>query len=289
MSNTIKTVLTSYYFNTADKAEKEAYQRLRDELLARGSECFCAWGGTGSHDLGRKFSSGVDVELETDFLFPNQWNTRPIGDSKSGLRVFDWAEDYPINFDKRIKRGHYLAITDEIREIRQNTYKCGYCGAIEPVAKGYVFCPHCIGSEYLKARELHLTRMVSIVDTDKPRAPLTEAEKAHLLPIYKDAQLHGNTERDKKRIAQARERIEKDYRETIEKATIEHDGLVWLMDHGIRPNNAIYYSHTGRWCFGWRDEGLDSDLVGELLDVISEFPFPYDIKCADGRTLSGER
>lgn len=232
---------------------------------------------------------GREVELETSFLFDNQWNTAPIeGISKPGLRVFDWAEDYMAQgMRQSIKRGHYLDITDEMREIRRNVHKCGYCGAHEPAAKGYVFCPHCIGSEYLEAKDLHLTRMRPVDGSfGAERAPLTEAERAHLLPLYREAQLHGHTVRDKARIAKARADVITSCNKQTRSAMAERDGMLWLMDHGVRTDNVIFYSHTGRFGFGWR-KPVDAEYLSALLDIISEFPFPYDIKCADGRTLSG--
>lgn len=42
-------------------------------------------------------------------------------------------------------------------------------------------------------------------------------------------------------------------------------------------SNAIYYTHTQRWGFGWR-KPLDAAAHSALLDVISEFPGDYDIK-----------
>jgi hypothetical protein len=172
-----------------------------------------------------------------------------------------------------------------MREIRRNTNGCGYCGKQEPAAKGNVFCPHCIGSEYLKSNELHLLRMRPVNETGD-RAKLTPAEHAHLLPIYKDAQLHGNTERDKKRIAKARADVLADYEKTTRNAKTERDGFIWCMDHGIKTDNLIFYNHTGRFCFGWRGDGVDKELESQILDAISGFPFAYDIKTADGRTLS---
>mgnify|MGYP000721086373 CR=1 FL=1 len=71
------------------------------------------------------------------------------------------------------------------------------------------------------------------------------------------------------------------------KAKAEHDGMIWLMDHGISIDNVIYYNHTGKFSFGWRTP-LAKDVVSRILDVISEFPFAYEIKCDDKRTLTKE-
>lgn len=291
-SATISTVYHAYRFDLNKPAEKEQYEALREKLTGMGLKCFESWGGKGSHYSGGL--DGVTLQLETKHLFNNQWNTAPVAaaDSKTaaenGMRVFDWAQDACVgDFPRWLKRGHWLEQTPEMAAIRRDVHKCGYCGAQEPASKGLVFCPHCIDSQYLEASNLYLTRLVCIADTNKPRPPLTEEERAALLPLYKDAQLHGTTERGKARIAKERADVESKFRKATHAATTERDGMIWLMDHGIRTDNCIYYSHTDRFCFGWRSPVSD-EIKSALLDIISEFPFSYDIKCADGRTLSGD-
>lgn len=61
------------------------------------------------------------------------------------------------------------------------------------------------------------------------------------------------------------------------KRIIEVTGKVWLINQGLPIDNAIYYSHTGRWCFGWR-QPLTLEERSALLDVLSEFPYDYDLK-----------
>lgn len=283
----IKTTIHTYRHDVSTIEGAAEYKALCEKLKAAGLTPMVSWGGEGHYDFARAID-GRTVALETEHLFDNQWNTAPIaGISDSGLRVFDWAEDYPINFPKNIKRGHYLAQTDDMREVRRNTHKCGYCGKQEAAAKGYTFCPHCVDSPYLTADSLQLTRMVPVVDTSKPRAPLTEAEKAHLLPIFEAAQIHGATERGKARIAKERADVEREYKKAVRIAKTEHDGKLWLMDNGVSLGNVIFYTHTERFSFGWR-KPLSAGEVTRLLDVIGEFPFPYNIKCDDGRTLSGD-
>lgn len=280
----MKTIFHAYRFDIAKASEKTAYAALCERLKdgPHKMESFTELGAS----YYKPVLDGREIELETKHLFDNQWNTAPLeGISDKGLRVFDWAED--VIFQARnIKQGHWLEQTADMREIRRNTHKCGYCGAQEPAAKGYVFCPHCIDSKYLKESDLHITRMRPI-ECSGPGAefkPLSEAERAHLLPLYRDAQLHGATERGRARIAKARRDVEEKHRKVIYAANTERDGFVWLMDRGIRTDNVIYYSHADRFCFGWR-VACDAEFTSNILDVISEFPFRYEIKCADGRKL----
>ena len=281
----IRTILRNYRFDIREPAQSAAYLELCETLKATAGRGHCMESHGGASHWINELGETRAIELETKFLFENQWNTAPIdGFSEKGYRVFDWAQDYQPNNSPYIKRGHYLDITSEMIAIRANMMKCRYCGAMEPAQKGYTFCPHCTDSAYLTQKDLHLTRMMAVSDTSKC-APLTDAESAYLLPIYKKAQIEGNTARGIARIKKERADTLSHCEKIIKNATIERDGKIWLMDHAINTENVIYYNHTGRFSFGWRSPIADC-LKSELLDVISEFPFDYDIICADGSKLS---
>lgn len=282
----MKTKLHYYEFDTRTPEGKSAWRAFKTER-EKESRPF----GPVFHEiLSSKKLDGMTVELETKHLFDNQWNTGPIeGITENGLRVFDWfiqAEHGNIRDSAPygIKRGHYLEQTPEMRDIRDNTSCCGYCGHQESARKSTIFCNKCIDSEYLKESDLHLLRMVPVSEKNETRKPLTEAEKNHLLPLYRDAQIHGATERGKARTKAQRESVESKYKEAIQNAQIEHDGFIWLMDHGVNTHNVIYYNHTKKFSFGWRNP-IDETILSNLLDLLPEFPFTYEIKCADGRNL----
>lgn len=285
MTATIKTTIHNYHFDLREPAEKAEWLALKAKLQGLGLRVFESHGG-GSH-YNEKVGTRT-VELETAHLFENQWNTAPIPDvSEKGMRVFDWALDYQshIGAPPFIKRGHWLEQTGEMSRIRRNTMACGYCGKQENKSTAQPFCRHCLGSEYLTEKDLPQTRMQPVCD-GRDRKPLTEAERAERLPLFREAQIHGRTEADKARIAKARASLLADYDATIRNATTKRDAMLWLMDRGIKTDNVIFYSHTGRFSFGWRTK-LDADTAAALLAVISEFSWPYDLLCADGRTLSG--
>ena len=267
---TINTVLHAYMFYIDQPQGKADYLALVEKLRAAGLKCFETHGG-GTH---HRDDLAGPVTLETKHLFDNQWNTAPVG-AHSGHRVFDWAQDYMPNRNPNLKRGHWLEQTEEMRTMRANRCKCGYCGNQMDMPDVPAFCPNCLDSEYLKSTELHLTRMQPVAN-DK-RAALTEAELAERLPLYKDAQLHGSTARGKARIAKRRADIAKKRDAEIHHANVEHDGLLWLMDHGI-SEEPIYYSHTGKFGFGWRSSGVDAAVKPELLAALADFPFAYEIK-----------
>ncbi len=283
----MKTKLHSYYFDCADLEQNKSYRELTETLRAtKGCGKRMKSHGGGSH-YSASWLNGVEIEIDPSCLFDNQWNTSAESANAPNMRVFDWAEDALFDRmgreNKTIKRGHYLEITDEMREIRRNTHKCRYCGKQEPAAKDNVFCPHCRGSEHLKEKDLHLTRMKAI-DDESECAPLSDAERDHLIPLWQEDQITGNSARGKARMAKARKQVQKRHDEAVTKAANEFIVASWCLDHGFLPEIAIYYPHTGKITFGW-NKPLDADQVAKLLECVSEFPYAYEIKCADGKTL----
>lgn len=290
----MQTKLIAYSFNLDVAAQKAAWIAFKAERKT-GPHCFGpvfhSWGTFDGNLI--KDESGAEfweseVNLESIHLFENQWN------SDKG-RVFDWflqSNSAPHSSDssqRHIRRGHYLVQTDEMRELRRNTNGCGYCGKQESAAKGLVFCDKCLSSPYLQEKDLFLLRMRAI-DEKRPsmkHPPLTEAEKAYLLPLWKEAQIKGNSERVEKAAKAKRIEVAQKYEKAIKDATNERDGFTWLMNHGFSLENVIYYAHSGKFCFGWRSNGLDEAMVQTVLEFISEFPFPYTIKRVGKSDLEG--
>lgn len=219
------------------------------------------------------------VQLERKHLFNNQWNEA----GEKGRRLFDWYQEYRLQ-GKYIKQGHWLEITKNMKVVRDNTEKCGYCGAYEPAQKGYVFCPHCIGSEYLDEKNLFLTRMRP-VSFCGDRKKLTDAEKAHLIPIYNEAQGLGRAKRAnqkqtflRKKVANLVTKAKEEAKEKINQAKIETKAYTFLLDAGWRNiDNVIYYIHTKEFSFGWRTP-LTSDEKETLTKLLKDFPFKYTFK-----------
>jgi hypothetical protein len=265
----MKTILHTYSFNTNNADEKKDYQELVKDLKAtkgRGHWLNC-WG---PQTKDRKRIEAGEVTLETAHLFSNQWNT-------DTMRVFDWYEEY--NIEDKIKRGYYLDITKEMIDVRNYTSNCGWCGKQEPSAKGYLFCPHCIGSEYLTEDKLHLTRMMPVAN-DSPslrRANLSEIETAILLPLWKESQIGGKSERGLARTKKVRDQLTELYNENSEKNEVTYQGKMWWLDQGFELDNLIYYSHTKVFTWGWRHL-LTYAEVQKVLEVISEFQYDYCIK-----------
>lgn len=263
---TLQTKIHTYKFDVGNPEEKKQYLALRERLQSDGRDFFNVLAMPGKDRL--TFDS-PDIELETSCLFSNQWNTA------CGKRVFDWYEAiYP---NRKIKEGHYLEITDEMRAIRQTTLVCGYCGRNYPNGTAGTFCKSCLDSEYLKETDLHLLRLLPVAYKFSDRDPLTDTERVELLPQYVARQTIGNDSRAVKAKLRTRQNVEKKYCEKRDANESEYAGMVWLLDRNINTENCIYYSHTGKFCFGWRNP-VSASVKSALLDILVEFPFEYEIK-----------
>jgi len=276
----MKTVYHAYQFDTHDPAQAAAWTDLRQKLKKTHPRIMHSHGGAEHY---QPKMDGLTIELDTKHFFSNQWNTAPIeGISTSGLRVFDWAQDALYGHRAHIVQGHYLDQTLEMTTLRYNTRACRYCGHREPAETSPIFCNACLGSEYLTADDLKLTRMTRVCDSDSPFAPLTAEEMAERLPLFIHAQTFGNTEREKQRIADNIKDITESARLTIERAEMHRDGFLWLISHGMKTKNVIYYTHTGRFCFGWQKK-YSPELLEILKVQLEGFNFPYDIETTTGK------
>lgn len=263
----MKTTLHHYYFDTDNQAEHKEYEKLKKQLEVSHKFFNVLADPRVSRDRQNKTET---VELDPSFLFNNQWNEA----GEKGRRLFDWYEAvYP---DKKIKEGHWLEITPEMIAIREHTLKCGYCGKMVKDDKPHKwYCEKCLGNEYLKEKDLGLLRLNPVAtEWDQRSFDMTDAERDEILPRYK----RGQASKNRQKVAALIPNAEQKAKKLIEHARIETEALTWLLDHGVNIiDNVIYYDHTGRFCFGWRTP-LTADEKSKLLDIISEFPFDYDLK-----------
>lgn len=263
----ITTKLHTYHFYIDEPGQKEAYENLKLKLLH--NKRMHAW----PYDA-KMYTSG-DIELETKCIFDNQWNSSETSPTNPNARVFDWRSDASPGLNKSLRRGHYLEITQDMFKIRDETYKCGYCGAYYHLPE-QTFCNKCLDSEYLETDNLPLLRLQR-VSSEKRRPKLTQSELDYLMPIFVKQQTTGKDSRNAKALRKQRENLVSDYKKTIKNATAERDGFLWLMDNKVNINNCIYYKHTGIFTFGWR-KSVAEEVKSALLDILSEFPFEYEIK-----------
>lgn len=253
----MKTKLTSYCFDTNRvEQDKIDHQILYDELI-KTHYFFNVLGNTRDKSITSQI-----VEFDTTHIFSNQWNTT------NGLRVHEWYE--PIYPNKGLKKGYYLELTDEMKDLQNKTFSCGYCGKQTLIKSD--FCDQCIDSSYLSLNELHLLRMKPVSFTGN-REELSKSELDNLKPLF----LKYQTYRNKKKTDELKVKLTKDKDARIKRATTEYNGFLWLIGNNINTDNCIYYSHTNKFCFGWRDQ-LDQELVDKFKLLLITFPFNYEFK-----------
>ncbi len=284
----MKTKLHSYSFDISNPAEKAAYNLLR-LTMAKQSRRRRPIEFLDDRTRGDGFEplvlletptqnhSVYEVEFDLSYLFDDQWNT--VGrDGKSGYRVFDWVGHIrPRN--RSIKRGHWLEVTEEMVDARQQTFACGYCGKLygsvhpdhltavdDPI--GRKFCKKCLGSRHLKEDDLRLLRLRAVSVKSGRRENLTDEENDWLLPRYISAQTERKAKADASALAACLKRAE----EAHALATMEYEGKKLLIESGINIDNVIFYSHRPEFKFGWRSP-LSPSVAAAMRDKLEAIGF----------------
>ena len=142
----IKTRIVTYYFDTDKETDKIGYHELVKHIndVHKIDYPFTTHGRV-NKEFEEKLEALDIVELETKYVFSDQWNT---SENSGNLRLFDWKEHVFPN--RRIKSGYYLVQTDEMRQIRQDNTRCHYCGKMSAISEVKdLTCPKCNNSGYL--------------------------------------------------------------------------------------------------------------------------------------------
>jgi hypothetical protein len=273
MAQTITAIVHTYWIS--DKNTDE-YRNMCKALEERGLKRFSAYGGNDCEHFKRHMVplDGQTVELETKHLFDNQWNTAPTATSENGLRVFDWSE--PICENKKIAYGYWLEFDkEEVTTLRNTRHECGYCG--NQVDHGGI-CDKCLDDEYLTINNLHLLRLMPVsLGLNAERPALTGQGFDELVARFTDAQIHGQSERGRKRLSGMRAKLVTERDKAIANANAKHDGFMWLMDHGINIDNFIYYDHTAMFGIGWRKK-LSAAEAKAMRAALEGFTWSYNIE-----------
>lgn len=231
-------------------------------INARGS-CYCPTNE--ERYFGEKLESinGKTVDVETQYLFSDQYNIGPVSpDDKNGLRIM---AEY---------------VDEVIDDIRDNVGQCPYCGH-NTIGKTEGFCDKCTDDSYLSAEDVvkGFTRIrpIGAKRESNELIPLTDDEKAKLLPIYVKRQTTGKNSRNAITLREKRKRLKDDCRKQVRLARMERDGMLWLMAKNINLDNCIFYNHTETFTFGWRKK-LSSDVEQTLRTITVGFPFKLSFK-----------
>lgn len=277
----MKATLHPYKFNLANKEENAAYHALSKALREKGLSLFRAWGGATPD---RELASTVEETIDPSHLFENQYNT------DNYVRRFDWKEDAHPHLPKSLRVGYWSDLPVEFLELRRQTERCGYCGKLygprHAKKENETFCLACLASPYLKESELLLLRLKRVSERHTDFSPLTTEEREYLTPLFLEAKRNGALKREEEKLARIKAKVEGKIEEArikaqriIANAETEQKGLQWLLDRGFAGviDNVIYYDHLQAFGFGWRSP-LPGIVASEILDVLTEFPFNYEIQ-----------
>lgn len=262
----MKTKLHTYRFDLKDPVQAAQYKAFRAERKAAGARLHRSHGSGSFCD-----QKDREVELETEHLFDNQWNT------VDRQRVFDWAEDYQMH-TPNIRRGHWLEITDEMRQARAARHACGWCGYQED-NPGYKFHMACQRRVHIPdPHHLGLLRMVP-VDHRATRTDLTEQEAEELKTLQAQLQLFGPEPRIELH-GRELDKAQKFAEAAIKKAQQRLAGAQFFQDRGISVANLIYYDHIGTYCFGWEGAGFPPHVAEAFQKALEGAPCRVEIKVA---------
>ena len=286
--DTIRAELVRYRFNIEDPSQRALWKSTCEDLKSQGVKCFNVY--PNPEREGRRYTFdgegmiATDVVLEAGDLrcaFDNQWNES----GTDGRRLFDWYEAiYP---NKNIKAGHFIRLNRTIINYRARVWKCGYCGVgywSEDGSEPQPYCTSCMGSKYLAEKDLHLL-LLNPLDAKKRDRDLSEilrkfrGVEGEMIARYRKEQTYASNSRDRARQIKDREDILHKYDVAVDNAKVERDGKLWFMDRGYNLDNLIFYTHTGRFCMGWRRQ-LTEDEASEWRRRLQDFPFDIYFKTA---------
>jgi len=210
-----------------------------------------------------QIKSGV-YHVETKQLFNNQYNT------VEGFRIFEYSEKLSVPNARKMGSGYYISKgIEKIREAQKRVKECGYCGK-HYVDSSKKWCSSCSGSEYLERNNYKLLQLQPLSKDN----PIYDKEPPKYL--INKIQIEQRKTASRKVMAEQKRDIEKAKKDVVNAKTVLL-AKKWLIRNNVYTDNVIFYSHKDVFSFGWRGT-LDKQYKSDLLDVISEFPYNYEIK-----------
>jgi hypothetical protein len=195
-----------------------------------------------------------ELELETKILSNNQLNT-------TEKRVFDW---YHSRFNVKSGTpyyGHWILPEDfaVVNEMRRKRHVCGYCGYQTDTPEATDFwCRECLGNIYLKEEELHLLRLIPVIESRKSYTKGIPDELKQNYQLQKELYASKQGERLKERRTayikrRAEERVKHDIKTKI---------ITRIYDAGLdhQKLGVVYYTHTDTLIFGAISKLTDADV-----------------------------
>lgn len=255
MSKTVKIRIKIKYFN--GDAERDKALKTAKKL---GLKVFSAL--SMDRNEGRP-PEGWHV-LDLGHVFSNQYNT-------DKFRVFEFHDPLVAPYGRCVPLnvGYYISEGIEaIRAYQKDLKVCGHCEA-QYYKSAETVCKKCVGSEYLEEKYYPLLNLRNICDEKSPDKPLPP----DMLALIQSEQKKTRQRKLEKQRADKLQCLQND----IASAETEYDAFKWLIDADMDFENVIFYSHTRKFCFGWRNAigVIDAEKLHEKL---KDFPYAYEVK-----------
>lgn len=258
-----KIKITIKWFNDVEEREK-AHQFA----VQHGLKAFSALSPNGQ---GGRPPEG-EYTLDLAHVFSNQYNT--VEDKLTGhkgYRVFEFYDPLVINYGRTVHSyyGYYISEgIEKIREYQRELKVCGYCGK-QYYKSAKLYCNSCLGSQYLEEKYYPFLRLRNILD-DKPDN--TTPLPTKIVNLIAVAQRKSR----EKRLAQQKADKIASIKAQIRGCKAELKGFQWLIAHDIPFDNVIYYTHSGKFNFGWRN-CIAREEAAKLRLKLEGFPYAYEI------------
>lgn len=262
----IKGYIQSYYFNIEKEKERVEYEMISRKVKNYG---YKKWA---SACFNKEIAKTGEIEIDTENLFGNQFNTSSDSPTSRSRRLHFWVEGKVPN--KNIRKGYYLEKNKELEDYIEEFYVCNFCGQGYHKSSVPKFCKSCMGSDFLSESDF------SLLVPRKLGEPIEQiSEKTH--EEIKEVRIDVlRNELPEKMEESKRERTQKcldECKETIKKAEYKKDVMLWLIENNVKTSNCIVYDY-GNICFGWRSSILGTDEEPLLREQLKGFPYKYYIK-----------
>jgi len=271
---TIKTKLHYYNLNLEDEKQAEEYQELRQKL--KNTEGRGRWLNTWSisnNDRLRNVNGVVEeVELETSWLSDNQWNTVDKGEEK-GFRVFDWYE--AVYQNPLFKQGHYLEITQEMIDLRNDTLICPYDGKIVKVSDGFKAGDinyDALTAFGMKSTSFGMARFTQLMDKSKKGFNLPELTPKQTKDISQEYIKRNLDIQDEKKY----NRTKKDLSEKLKNVNHDIKANQFIYNNNLMSEHIKPFIYKGKINFNIVDELLREPI--ELIMKSTEFNYEIKVK-----------
>ena len=281
----MKTTLHKYHFDLDTHEGVSGWAQLKERMRVAGNVMTEVRGMCHTSFSYAYALDGEEAEVKTDHLHHNQWTVNVRG---VNFGLHEWLLEKVDN--ERIKMGYYLDLTDEMKTLRKDRYRCGWCGHQYVESKGMIsvsearyaalvdgdsLCMRCCGNDNATTDKFKLMKL-DCVELDRPAKPeLTEKQMEFLIGVSRDKFMQ---------TLAPNERSRKEYRVSRDEYAERIAVMDWLHRNGMAHNSAyrtVPQNGEPRWKFGWMSPIPEHHLPQMHVNLLT-FPAKYSIKVQPG-------